>query len=207
MRSRKTAGSIFILALLISAVASASALANPEFLGSIPTAITGTSGATALESESGLAVECPKDKVTGTVNSASTLETRVDLESCKVAGFTAQSLGDKSGVVLVPLTGKLCYRNSFAHEVGVVLTLPSGGVHIEVPSLGELLVITGSILGALTPVNVSSSSGTLEVFATLFCEGVSSGLSIETAHNGSPLGAKARTTESLTYTHALTLDA
>jgi hypothetical protein len=208
MRSIKIAGMLVALALVISAVASASAFANPEFLGTFPTTFTGTSGEGELKDPaSGLTIKCKKDKVSGSVTSGTASEATVDFESCKIAGLAAQSLGDKGGVILVPVTGVMCYINKSTKEAGTLFTLPSGGIHIEVPSLGELLVITGNTVGKATPINTSSTSGTIEVTGSKSCEGQKNGLTVEKDHNGEPLAGEEITTESLTFSKALTLDA
>jgi hypothetical protein len=207
MRSFRTAGSLFLLALMISAVASASALALPEFLGTFPTSLTGTSGTSTLaDTASGLTLSCKKDKASGSVTSGTAIELTIDCESVKVGGLAAQSLGDKGGVVLIPLTGVLCYINKSTKEAGARFTLPSGGVHIEVPALGELLLITGTTVGQLTPINTSTTSMTLD-FSGKSCEGQTNGLRVEQDHNGEALGDALTSTESLTLSKALTLDA
>jgi len=215
MRSIKIAGMLFVLVLVVSAVASASAVAAPEFLGTLPTSITGTSGEGELtDPASGLVIKCKKDKVSGKVLTATTVEATVDFETCKIGGFAAQSLGDKSGIILVPVTGKLCYINKANKEVGTLFVLPEGGIHIEVPSLGELLVITGSVVGLSEPVNTASTEGKVKVAGSKTCELTKAEkeagadvLTVEKEHNGSPLSGEEITTETLTFGNTLTLDA
>ena len=211
MRSFKIAGVLFAVLLVVSAVAYTSAVAAPEDLGTLPTSITGTAGENELkDSASGLVFKCKKAKVSGKVLSATTSEAAIDFEPCKIGGFAAESLGDKSGVILGLVPGHNCYLNKANHEAGELFTLPPGGIHVEVPVIGELLVMTGSVVGRMTPTNTSSSSRGMALDSRLKCEGSTGNedvLSLEKEHNGEPLTAEELMTESLTLGNALTLDA
>ncbi len=208
MRSFKIAGALLAVALMISAAVSASAFANPAFLGA-PKTLTGTSEEGELKDpSSGLVIKCKKDTIkSGEIENETNSKATVDFEKCTIGGLAAQSLGDKGGVILVPVTGTECYINKSAKEAGTLFTLASGGVHIEVPSLGELLVITGNTVGKDEPINTASETSTITVAGNKSCEGQSNGLLIEKEHSGTTLAGEEVTTESLKFSGSLTLDA
>jgi len=208
MRSLKTVGLLCMLAMALAAAFAGTASAAVEFLKNITgNTFTATSGKGRLEdTATKLAIKCEKDTASGTVLSGTTIETTVDFEQCDVAGLAAKSLGDandttapKLGLILLTLKGELCEIK--AKEAGIFFTLPAGGVHIEIPALTELQVVTGSVIGVVTPVNTPSKTGTITITKANItkCGGKAAGLTLEQNANKKPLAAEEETTEAVTF--------
>jgi hypothetical protein len=188
-----------ILAILaLSGLASATAFAaNPEFLPTTGQKFTITSGKGELVS--GFAIKCNKDKGTGEITGAKTVTANVDFEECTVFGVAANSLGDPSKTILVKATGELCYINEAAKEVGVYFTPEP--VHIEVPLVGELDVVSGTAVAKAEPINKKSKTGK-QVFpstAIASCGGKTAALKSEKQENGKPESATEVSTEEVTF--------
>lgn len=196
---------ISMLALAAVAATTASA-ALPEFLGGTVTGLTFKLTSGKGELGGGFKIKCEKDKGTGVVTGAKTVTTTVDFEECSVLGQAANSLGDPAKTILIAATGTLCFIKSTSPlEVGVKLT-PIGTVHIEVPSVSTLALVTGSVVGKGTPINVSQATGTVELKKGPFqCEGSTSELLSEENENKKPAKAEEITTESLTYVNNIEL--
>jgi hypothetical protein len=206
MRILKRSAGLLVIALALFAVAAtAASAANPEFLDNV-TGNTFTAKSGKGELKGAAPIICQKDLITlenGKVTGAKTISTVVDFEECTVAGLAAQSLSDTEGKILVTATGELCYINAKEKHVGVLLKITP--VHIEIPSIGQLVEVTGTVLGLLKPVNTLSSvtQPTLTINATTLkekCEGQAlDELKSETGHNGKPEAATETTTEEMTF--------
>jgi hypothetical protein len=94
----------------------------------------------------------------------------VDLEECTVFGIVnGHSLGDPAGQILFAGTGLLCWIKKAAPlEVGILLR-PTGTVHIE--AAGQLALVEGSVVGRVTPINISQTTGITEMSPNFKCEG------------------------------------
>jgi hypothetical protein len=203
---KRSAGLLVIaLALFAIAATAPASAANPEFLDNV-TGNTFTAKSGKGELKAAAPIVCQSDKITlenGKVTGAKTILVVIDFEKCAVAGFAPQSLSDTEGKILVAATGELCYINKAEKHVGVLFTITP--VHIEVPSLGELLIISGTMLGLLKPPNMLSAvtQPTLTINATTAkekCEGgVLDELTLEKNHNGKPEAATETTTEELIF--------
>ncbi len=211
MRLLTLAGTVALLTTIVAMLAAAggAAAARPEIVKKGGGSVAGdtfnfTSAETELKREGETVIKCKKDKGTGEVKSAKELTASIDLERCNIASFAIQSLGDKNGVILLSkLPGELCYIDAATKEVGVLLALPAAGLHVESPSLGALLVIEGSLVGSLTPVDTLTSSYTL-TFSNPddTCAGSvapEDEVLIEVEHNGETLPATVTGAESLTF--------
>jgi hypothetical protein len=157
MRLLKLAGALVGMAIVISATGPAlAATANPAFLDNIVTGLKfkGESGKTTVEAvgaEPNLV--CTKDTNSGEVTGEKTIKITLDLEGCKEGAFAAQSLGDAKEVVLMSISGELCYINEVAKEVGLYSKLPAEGAHVEVPAIAFLEVFKGAFIGKMEFVN------------------------------------------------------
>ncbi len=199
MRSRNTYLAALCFVLLPVIVLTTSSLASaalPEALGNVA---GNTFAATSSEGEfidpaSGLAIKCKKAKATGELTGPKTGTGTTAFEKCSIGGLSALSLGDKGGTVLIAGTGTLCYIDKATKLVGILIALPAGGVHIEIPALGQLLVITGSIVGEVKPINTSTTTGTYtDRRPNPRCEGTvepEDELFIELEHDATPLRAE-----------------
>jgi hypothetical protein len=158
-----TITTVVALSALAAGMATA---AKPEFLpanGKFPVKFTSHSGPGSLKNGA-LAIECKSETDKGEITGTKTVTDTIDFEKCDALGLAMHSLGDSGETILTTVTGELCYINEAKKEVGLLLT-PTAKVHIEVPAAGELILLLGSVTGALTPINVS----TLE-FRLLFKE-------------------------------------
>jgi hypothetical protein len=96
-------------------------------------------------------VECEKASATGEITGAKTTTTNIHWEGCSIFGIVeAHTLGDPANNLLVTVTGTLCYINKSTKDVGIILT-PTAPVHLE--SGSTLAILTGSMIGLITPVN------------------------------------------------------
>jgi hypothetical protein len=151
-----------IISLAITAVVALSAIAagmataaKPEFLpanGTFPVKFTSHAGPGSLKSGA-LEIKCQAETDKGEITGAKTVTDTIDFEKCAALGFAAHSLGDSGETILTTVTGELCYINEAKKEVGLLVT-PTAKVHIEVPAAGALIIVLGSVTGALTPINV-----------------------------------------------------
>jgi hypothetical protein len=207
MRTFNLSCAVFILALFMGAMATSASAANPEFLDNVTgNTFTATSGEGKLTSE-GLTLICKKDKISlenGKVIGAKTISLVLDFEGCTIAGLAENSLSDPAQTLLVAATGELCYIGKASEKhVGILFTITP--VHIEIPSLGELIEVKGTMLGLIKPVNTLSSvtQPTVTINATTATEKCEGGavpkLEIEKGHNKKPTAATETTTEELTF--------
>jgi hypothetical protein len=221
MRSIKMAGVLFILALALSAIAGIGAStvsAAPELLpdsGVITeNTFTAKSGAGKLVAASGLTIECASDtvelantKILSTIH----LEAIIHFDKCTFTGLAVNSLGDKSGIILVLVLGLLClFKDGTPLEVGVFFELKNP-LHLEVPTLGELLEIKGSVIGlfASADLNVLKTGVyklTLAKPNPKECEGKKASLLTETEHNAKPEASEEITTEEITFDKDVKID-
>ena len=214
MRTLKLSTTLLVLLLAVGALASSALAANPEFLDNVRgNTFTVKSGQGVLEdTATKLAIKCEKDTVSlanGLVTGPKTIEITVDFENCTVAGLAENSLGDAAKTVLVALKGELCYISKAEKHVGILFTLTP--VHVEVPTLGELLELKGTMLGLVKGVNKLEVGNTITFNSTTASEkcegGTADQLSIEKAHNGKPLAATETTTEEVTFDKDIEVDA
>jgi len=72
----------------------------------------------------------------------------VHVEGCSTAGLTLNSMGDKSGIILLHVEEHNCMISAAKKEFGVLLEALPG--HIEVPALkGTLVLLRGAVIGLL----------------------------------------------------------
>lgn len=157
MRLLTTCGAAIMAVLAFTALgavtASTVSAALPEFLPSAGTFTIG-SGAGTLEEGGQPAITCADDTGRGEITGAKTATISIDFLSCKVFGIIgAHSLGDLEGHMLVGGTGQLCYLDEFIKEVGIAIKLSA--LHVEVA--GKLLLVTGTVIGKVRPVNFSNA--------------------------------------------------
>jgi hypothetical protein len=162
MRGIKLAAPLLVVVALSDiAVATASA-AQPEFLSNGGSrTFTGASKKAKLQVKNGATIECTKSKASGSLTSNTTASFTLDCEGVKSLGLSANSLGDASGIVLLNVTAETCFINlSPTLEAGLIITLSP--VHIEVPAASQLVVLEGSYVAKLEPINTPThASGVL----------------------------------------------
>jgi hypothetical protein len=192
MRRLTIIGAAILAALALSVVAaSAASAANPEFLKFAKPKFTATSPKGKLQIKGGGAIACAKDEVktgNGEITGAKTVKLNVDFLECEALGLPANSLGDAAKTILFKGTGTLCYVSAAKKEVALKIILTEE-VHIEVPEAGTLLLVKGTVYGAVTPVNEANTAGKIS-FAQAAgkqtlnkCEGEAEG-NLSTSENG-----------------------
>jgi hypothetical protein len=157
MRHIKTTLIAIIAIGALSAIASATASAatEPQFLPGAGTKYTSKSLAGTLETLKKGSIECTDDKDEGELTSDTTGVITIDFLGCKALSIIgAHSLGDPAGVILFHGTTLLCWINEAKKEAGIYVHVPSPGVHIEIEGVSILLLVTGSVLGSITPVGL-----------------------------------------------------
>jgi hypothetical protein len=232
MRSIKMAGVLFILALALSGIAgigATTASAAPELLpdSGVITEYTFTATSGPGELTGGpVPIKCKKDLIElkgNKITSTTHFEADVDFEECTAVilggSFTAISLGDKAdaangGLILTKVLGLLCLfkdgKTAAELEVGVFFELDNP-VHIEIPSLGELVTVKGSVIGVFpsTDLNVLKT-GPYKLKLTnpnpKECEGKKASLLQEENENGKPVAAQEITTEEITFDKDVKID-
>jgi hypothetical protein len=116
-----------------------------------------STGTATLETPSGLGITCTKLSILSILFlKASDIHATANLHfsGCKALGlFAATSLDDlkEPGVILVPKALLLICLVTSATLVFGVLILPEAPVHIEIPAVGELVVVEGAAIGTLSP--------------------------------------------------------
>jgi hypothetical protein len=107
-------------------------------------------------------VECKsfadKGKITSGKHEANVTST---FTACTSLGKKCTSPGAKAGsIVTKKLEGDLGYINAAKHEVGVDLKAEGGTILAEFNCEGLEIVVTGSVIGKITPTNTFSKSNT-----------------------------------------------
>ena len=161
-------GAVFAMSAVAASVASAGL---PEF--TVSTTFTGTSGTGTLETQSGATVICTSNVESGTITAPKAVLISAGV---KFKGCTATILGkaEKCGtppssgeITTKSLSGTLGYVKAAApKEVGIDLKPTSGTVLAEfecetTAGAKTKLVVSGSVIGIVTPINTVSKSFTL----------------------------------------------
>jgi hypothetical protein len=146
---------IVVLALSAGLTASASA-ALPEFTGPFPTPFTSKSGKTTLETVKKATITCLADKGSGEVTGPKTGTTKITFTGCEFVtiGLACNTPGVPPGeIVTAPLVMTLGYINGPKKEAGIDLSTATGGPLMEFTCGGLRVVVDGSVIGKITPVN------------------------------------------------------
>jgi hypothetical protein len=138
-------------------VMTGSALALPEFSGPFPKAFTSISKATLLETASKNKVKCTADTATGSITGATTASITITFTGCAegAAAVPCQTPGRPPGeIVTFGLFGQLGYIELEPEkQVGLDLSDPAAGVIMNFECGAGGQVITGSVIGKVTPLN------------------------------------------------------
>lgn len=169
----KTLGLALVAVLALSAVAVASASAGkPEYLMKSSKVTFTSSGAKAtLETESGAKVVCSANSGSGEITGAkSSAKVSLTFTGCKENSETGPACtteGDAEGTIKTKsLKGLLAYTypsktTAEGRETGNVLSAESGEVMSEFKCSGVPFTVSGSVIGVVTPLNKSVTSGTM----------------------------------------------
>ena len=146
-----------VAALIVAGLSTASAQAAlPEFVPGAGVPYTATSGMSMLETASKAKVKCAADTATGVTTGPKTLTAEITFTGCVTGTAPCTSPGAAAGeIVTTTLSGLLGYTvNPEVKEVGIDLSSPTGAPIAEYVCGPALLgVVTGSVIGQLTPVN------------------------------------------------------
>jgi hypothetical protein len=195
-------------AALTAIAATTATAALPEFSpGATGETFTGTSSTGTLETSKKGSLECAADKIKGTLLSKTEALITIDFESCEIFGLVgARSLGDKEGVILVGFKAKLCYINKSTKDVGLLGSILP--IHTEIPSAAVLLIMLGSVIGLITPVNTKTKEFEIKYEQEKSgqkikkCEGGPENLLFISENEGAFELAGLGTTEKVTFTNA-----
>jgi hypothetical protein len=144
--------SVAVVAMSAVVAASASA-ALPEFGGPFPKPFK-SKGGTAVIETAGIKLTCTALTDVGEVLGAKTGEVTVRLTGCSGDTFPCTSPGAAQGeMVTSELTTTLGYINAAKREVGIALAAVSPTPFDEFECAGFKIVVEGSVIGKLTPIN------------------------------------------------------
>jgi len=73
----------------------------------------------------------------------------LDFKGCTALGLAANTLGDASGVFLAKVLYLICLTNSSTLLFGILVLALESPVHIEVPSVKQLILVKGFVIGSL----------------------------------------------------------
>jgi hypothetical protein len=163
-----------MVALTVTAVASATAMAvAPEFNPAKGT-FTSKSGKAKLQVKGGAAIECTGTTGKGEITGAKKATSEIKFTACKAAGLGVLSISPKGAaneIVTPTLNQELCYISKAGKTVGVISTL-STELKLEVPSTKKVINIKGAAIGEATPVNSKLTTGTLALTQVSGVQGI-----------------------------------
>jgi hypothetical protein len=197
----------------ITAVASATASALPEFLpaGTLAT-FTSTSGPGTLESASGTQIVCSADTNSGSITGATTVKLTIKFTGCKAFGFiNCKTSGAGESEIVVNATGTLGYVSKTGPKVGLALAVTP----FEFSCAGGLATgkVQGTLIGEVTPVNTKSLTGKLILTQSKGSQTIKlfeggSETQLEVSQNGGAFEkAGEQTTDTITFAEEITVDA
>jgi antitoxin (DNA-binding transcriptional repressor) of toxin-antitoxin stability system len=143
-----------VAALAVSAVVAGSASAAlPEFSGPFPKPLKSKGGKALIET-AGVKLTCTALTDVGEVLGAKNGKVVVRLTGCSADGFTCTTPGAAEGeMVTSELSTTLGYINKEKREVGIALAAVSPTPFEEFECAGLKIVVEGSVIGKLTPIN------------------------------------------------------
>jgi hypothetical protein len=157
MTRARTLGLCCIAVFALSAGVTASASATlPEFVGPSPIPFTSKSGITTLETVKKATITCKSDKGSGEVTGPKSGTIKITFAGCEFVtiGVVCNSTGVPPGeIVTARLVMTLGYINGPKKEVGVDLSTATGGPLMEFSCGGLRVIVDGSVIGKITPVN------------------------------------------------------
>jgi hypothetical protein len=154
IRSLALAGATTVV--LSAAIASSAAAAPPEWVGPFPTPFTSKSGVTTLETVKKAVIRCTSDVGGGEVTGPNTATIKITFSGCELVtlGLVCNTVGVPPGeIVTTTLVATLGYINAPKKEVGVDLSTATGGPLMEFVCGGLRVIVDGSVIGKITPVN------------------------------------------------------
>jgi hypothetical protein len=169
MRATMSASAV-IAALALAAIATAVAAAEVTLWKLLPGQAGGTfkgeSGKLKLQAKGSVTIECKNSEVKAkegelleegsTEGKDSTLGLAfIHFANCTVAGLAVRSDGDSSGIILMHWEIHTCLLSSGRFGL-LIKPLP---IHVEVSATGLLLLVTGTFIAEITPLEGPPSKG------------------------------------------------
>jgi hypothetical protein len=138
---------LFALGSFVASAASATEGVLP------PSNFTGSGGAGQLETLSKEKIECTAVSVKeGKMTNDEEGTASLDFEGCKAVtffgSFSANTLGDAAGIILAKVKSTVCLVKSAELVFGLAIA-PTETVHVEVPAVGALLLVKGTVIAEL----------------------------------------------------------
>jgi hypothetical protein len=151
MKRFRIIGLMLLSLLALGAFAASTASAEEGVLP--PETFTGTGGAGELATLGGSNIKCTKvDILEGKFLEKSDEHGLAILHfsECKAETFfPARTLGDESGIILVPILFLICLVEPVKLVFGILILPEETTVHVEVPSLGQLVLVKGAVIAEL----------------------------------------------------------
>ena len=149
-------------ALALSVGAAPASAALPEYRGPFPKPFSSKSGVVVVETASGLRATCTSGTNIGEVTGPKTATLTLRLTGCEAYNFKCNSPGAAPGeIVSNQLSSTLGYINKRKKQVGADLQSASGTT-TEFECGPAHVVVTGSIIGRITPINKKVTAFILE---------------------------------------------
>jgi len=160
MKLIRIVGLCLVAVFAMSAVVAASASAAlPEFSGPFPKPFKSKSGAVLIETASRVKARCKAGTNVGEVTGPKTDVVTLRLTGCEADGFKCSTKGATEGeIVSSPLSSTLGYINKAKKEVGIALESATGAA-AEFTCGPASVVVTGSVIGKITPINKKVKAG------------------------------------------------
>jgi hypothetical protein len=155
---------VAVFAMSAIATASASALPLPEFEGPFPNKFTSTSLVSTLETVGKNKVTCTADTNKGELTGPKTDLVTVTFTGCETSGIKCNSAGGAAGEIKTnQLASLLGYINAATKETGVDLSPAVAGANVaEFECAGIKIVVRGSVIGVITPLNKKTKAYTVK---------------------------------------------
>lgn len=155
MQRIKVFGATLVALVALGAMTASASMALPEFSPATKQKFKGSGGAGELTTlTGGVSIKCTANTLAGEIITALTATVSITFTGCTALGLAANSLGDAEKVILTgTLNAELCYINKTTKPPEVGVYISGVNSHIEVPSLGILINVAGSLIGQVTPVN------------------------------------------------------
>jgi hypothetical protein len=153
------AGLCLLAACAVGGALTAPALAAlPEYVGHFPMHLTSTGGKVTVETISKIKATCKATSDSGEITGPKTGTVTIKLTGCAALGMECATPGAKAGeVVTSTLDTTLGYINASKKEVGIALS--TTGTFTEFACGPATVTVTGSVIGAVTPVDKNLKAG------------------------------------------------
>jgi hypothetical protein len=155
-RTRRVCSCCMAVLALGAGVAASASAAPPEFTPPFPNPFTSKSGVTTLETVKKATIMCAADKGVGEVTGPKTGSLTITFSGCQFVtlGVMCNTVGVPPGeIVTASLLMTLGYINGPKKEVGIDLSTALGGPVMEFTCAGLRVIVDGSVIGKITPVN------------------------------------------------------